>query len=64
MRSYAYGKDEVCDWVRVRFPIGATAPDVGACDGNWRRADCRRCLGCSAAAGRRKGPLRPAIPVR
>ena len=37
MSSYVYGKDEVCDWVRLRFPTGATVLDVGACDGNWRR---------------------------
>ena len=37
MGSYSYGKDEVCSWVRNRFPSDATILDVGACDGNWRR---------------------------
>ena len=37
MSSYAYGKAEVCDWVRMRFAADASVLDVGACDGNWRR---------------------------
>lgn len=37
MSSYAYGKDEVCAWMRENFPPDATVLDVGACDGLWRR---------------------------
>lgn len=37
MSSYAYGKDEVCAWIRENFPPDATVLDVGACDGLWRR---------------------------
>lgn len=35
MASYDYGKAEILTWVRERFPEGATALDVGACDGKW-----------------------------
>lgn len=37
MSSYAYGKDEVCAWIRDHFPDESTVLDVGACDGLWRR---------------------------
>lgn len=35
MASYDHGKDEVVKWLKKRFPKGATALDVGACDGKW-----------------------------
>ena len=35
MGSYGYGKREVVLWVWENFPEGATALDVGACDGKW-----------------------------
>ena len=35
MGSYGYGKREVLLWVWEHFPEGATALDVGACDGKW-----------------------------
>ena len=35
MGSYGYGKREVLLWVWENFPEGATALDVGACDGKW-----------------------------
>jgi hypothetical protein len=37
MGSYDFGKNEVCAWVRERFPVSSTILDVGACDGKWRR---------------------------
>ena len=37
MGSYWYGKEDVCNWIRMRFPANATVLDVGACDGLWRR---------------------------
>lgn len=35
MASYDDGKAEVVNWIKDRFPIGATCLDVGACDGKW-----------------------------
>ncbi len=35
MGSYNEGKSEVVEWVKKRFPKGATCLDVGACDGKW-----------------------------
>ena len=37
MSSYAYGKAEICAWIRDRFARDAEILDVGACDGIWRR---------------------------
>lgn len=37
MSSYAYGKPEICAWVRQNFPRSVEILDVGACDGLWRR---------------------------
>lgn len=36
MRSYDYGKQEVCGWIRDNFPEDSTIPDVDAGDGKWR----------------------------
>ena len=36
MASYDFGKTEVCDWIRKKFPNDAEILDVGACDGKWR----------------------------
>lgn len=35
MGSYNYGKDEIVEWIKDRFPEGATCLDVGACNGKW-----------------------------
>lgn len=35
MSSYGYGKNLIVHWVKDNFPKGATALDVGACDGKW-----------------------------
>lgn len=35
MGSYDTGKPEVVAWIKAHFPKGATALDVGACDGKY-----------------------------
>lgn len=35
MSSYDFGKNLIEHWVKDHFPKGATALDVGACDGKW-----------------------------
>ena len=35
MGSLNDGKDFIVKWIKERFPKGATALDVGACDGRW-----------------------------
>lgn len=37
MSSYDYGKADVCDWIRKRFPVTATILDMGAGDGKWKQ---------------------------
>ena len=37
MGSYNYDKEEICTWVRERFPASASILDVGAGDGKWRK---------------------------
>lgn len=35
MASYAYGKQEIVQWLQTNFRKGDTCLDVGACDGIW-----------------------------
>lgn len=37
MRSYSFGKAEVCTWVRRHFPVESSILDVGAGSGTWRK---------------------------
>lgn len=37
MASLNVGKEESIKWIKDHFPKGATALDVGACDGKWSK---------------------------